>query len=145
MLVIESVQSRCVWPSQEYCVSRISKSSFYGKLSWRRGLVLYKIGENRDTPGLFLDFSRLWFIPIFCTGFWRYHCVIHNDNVTSKLQSEFHGFTFILIQIMPKIIYEGQIDHSLVLLALAFVMFITSASRYFAFCLLFSLCHCTLP
>lgn len=71
--------------------------------------------------------------------------MVHNDNVTSKLQSEFHGYTFILMQIMPKIIYEGQLDHSLVLSALAFVMFITSASRDFAVCLLFSLYHCTLP
>lgn len=145
MLGIESVQSRCVWAS--HCVSRISKSSFHGKLSWRRGLVLYKTGKKKTgtSPGLFLDFSGLWFIPIFCAGFWRYHCVVHNDNVTSKLQSEFHGYTFILMQIMPKIIYEGQLDHSLVLSALAFVMFITSASRDFAVCLLFSLYHCTLP
>lgn len=105
MLGIESVQSRCVWASQEYCVSRISKSSFHGKLSWRRGLVLDKIGKKTGTPlDCFWIFSGLWFIPIFCADFWRYHCVIHNDNVTSKLQSEFHGYTFILMQIMPKII-----------------------------------------
>lgn len=61
MLGIESVQSRCVWASQEYCVSRISKSSFHGKLSWRRGLVLDKIGKKQEHPwtvsGFFLDFG----------------------------------------------------------------------------------------
>lgn len=62
MLGIEGVQSRCVWASQEHCVSRISKSSFHGKLSWRRGLVLYKTGKKKqehplDCFWIFLDFG----------------------------------------------------------------------------------------
>lgn len=77
MLGIESVQSRCVWASQEHCVSRISKSSFHGKLSWRRGLVLYKTGKkNRNTPwtvsGFFwtLVYSHLlcWFLEVSLCG-----------------------------------------------------------------------------